>query len=66
MNDASAPALDPMLSLYTDLRTQNWSVGFITGRPESQGQKTARNLYSAGYTGWVSLILRLVEQNCEE
>ena len=60
MNSASAPALDPILSLYTDLRAHNWSVGFITGRPESQGMKTAQNLYNAGYTGWASLILRLV------
>ncbi|KAG0618248.1 hypothetical protein M758_4G048700 [Ceratodon purpureus] len=58
VSSAKAPALIPMLSLFTDLKAQNWSVGFITGRPESQGQNTSQNLYNAGYTGWASLILR--------
>lgn len=62
MSSAVAPAFDPMLSLYTDLRAQNWSVAFITGRPESLGPKTALNLHNAGYTDWTTLILRSPEE----
>ena len=60
VNNASAPALDAMLSLYTDLRAQNWSFAFITGRPESQREKTEQNLAAAGYSDWVTLVLRSV------
>jgi phosphoglycolate phosphatase-like HAD superfamily hydrolase len=60
VNNASAPALDAMLSLYTDLRAQNWSFAFITGRPESQREQTAQNLAAAGYSDWATLVLRSV------
>lgn len=62
VNNASAPALDAMLSLYTDFRAQNWSFAFITGRSKSQYNKTAQNLYDTGYTGWKTLVLRLPDE----
>jgi acid phosphatase len=62
VNNASAPALDAMLSLYTDLRAQNWSFAFITGRPESQREQTAQNLAAAGYSDWATLVLRAPEE----
>ncbi|KAG0589917.1 hypothetical protein M758_1G054800 [Ceratodon purpureus] len=63
VNNASAPALDAMLSLYTDLRAQNWSFAFITGRPESQREKTEQNLAAAGYSDWVTLVLRSPDEH---
>jgi len=62
VNNASAPALEPMLSLYSDLQAQNWSFAFITGRPEEQRNVTAQNLLSAGYAGWSALVLRSPEE----
>lgn len=62
VNNASAPPLDAMVSLYRDLRAQNWSFAFITGRPESQTEKTKQNLLDAGYSDWGPLIFRSPEE----
>jgi len=62
VKNASAPALEAMLSMYTDLRSQNWSFAFITGRPESQREETAQNLASSGYSHWATLVLRAPEE----
>jgi hypothetical protein len=61
---ASAPPLEPMLSLYTELRALNWSFAFITGRSENERDLTEQNLLAAGYEGWAALILRSVA-SCE-
>ncbi len=61
---ASAPPLEPMLSLYTELRALNWSLALITGRSENQRNITEENLLAAGYEGWTALILRSVA-SCE-
>jgi acid phosphatase len=58
---ASAPPLEPMLSLYTELRALNWSLALITGRSENQRDLTEQNLLAAGYEGWAALILRSEE-----
>ncbi|KAH8941322.1 hypothetical protein BDL97_14G031700 [Sphagnum fallax] len=58
---ASAPPLEPMLSLYTELRALNWSFAFITGRSENERDLTEQNLLAAGYEGWAALILRSEE-----
>jgi hypothetical protein len=61
---ASAPPLEPMLSLYTELRALNWSFALITGRSEDERDFTEQNLLAAGYEGWAALILRSVA-SCE-
>jgi len=57
---ASAPPLEPMLSLYTELQADNWSFALITGRSENERDFTEQNLLAAGYDGWAALILRSV------
>jgi hypothetical protein len=57
---ASAPPLEPMLSLYTELQADNWSFALITGRSENERDVTEQNLLAAGYEGWAALILRSV------
>ena len=49
-----------VLNLYREVRAANWSVFFISERPESTFDLTKRNLMEAGYEGWTSLILRYV------
>jgi predicted secreted acid phosphatase len=45
------PAIEPTLDLYRAAAAANVAVFFITGRPESQRQATARNLEAVGYGG---------------
>jgi predicted secreted acid phosphatase len=51
------PAIVPTLQLYRDAVAKNVIVFFITGRPESQRQATARNLKTAGYNKYEHLYL---------
>ncbi|EFJ37727.1 hypothetical protein SELMODRAFT_139413 [Selaginella moellendorffii] len=58
VEQARAPPLRSMLSLYRQMVDANWSMIFITGRPEQQRNKTAENLFKAGFSDWMSLNLR--------
>jgi predicted secreted acid phosphatase len=49
------PAIEPTLDLYRAAAAANVAVFFITGRPESQRQATARNLEAVGYGGYKML-----------
>lgn len=55
---ADAPAIQPILTLYQHALQQGVSVFFITGRNESLGDATIRNLYKAGYANWTGLNLK--------
>ena len=55
--DASI-AVPGTLALYNQALAANVSVFFITGRPHSLAEATARNLRLAGYDHWSGLILR--------
>ncbi|XP_024540857.1 acid phosphatase 1 [Selaginella moellendorffii] len=62
VDQASAAALAPTLSLVKELVSLRWNVIFITGRPESQRQVTVKNLKAAGYKGWTKLLLKSAAQ----
>ncbi|MGF7163044.1 acid phosphatase [Rhodoligotrophos appendicifer] len=51
------PAIEPTLQVYRQARAAGVAVFFITGRPESQRQPTARNLSRAGYEGFTGLAM---------
>ncbi|OMO66479.1 Acid phosphatase (Class B) [Corchorus olitorius] len=53
-----APALPETLNLYKKLMKLGIKVVFLTGRPDSQRDATAKNLKKAGYKTWEKLILR--------
>ncbi|KAI5064426.1 hypothetical protein GOP47_0021096 [Adiantum capillus-veneris] len=48
----------PVRDLYRELRAANWSIFFISERPESLFDLTAKNLLESGFENWTSLILR--------
>jgi acid phosphatase len=50
-----APAIEPTLGVFRQARALGVAVFFITGRPESQREATARNLRAAGYEGYAAL-----------
>jgi acid phosphatase len=54
----AAVAIPGALRLFNRAKTAGVDVFFITGRPESQKQATARNLEAAGFHGWKGLALR--------
>lgn len=47
----SAPALLPVLGLYSFLHRHGYAVAFLTGRAEASRAATAANLAAAGYGG---------------
>ncbi len=55
---ARAEAFPETLSLYNMAQQHGVSLFFVTGRYERERNDTARNLESAGYHGWVKLVLR--------
>ena len=55
---ANAPAIKPMLSLYKALLKRGVAVFFVTGRTESEGLATRRNLTDAGFRHWAGLYLK--------
>jgi predicted secreted acid phosphatase len=66
---ASAPALGPVLAFYKHLYTSNYSVAFITGRDENARDATAANLLAAGYgsecgTGHSGEVVRSIDGPC--
>jgi len=44
--------------LFDEAKAAGIAVFFITGRPETQAEATAKNLEAAGYHGWAGLVLR--------
>ncbi|KAH7294356.1 hypothetical protein KP509_28G067900 [Ceratopteris richardii] len=48
----------PVSQLYQELFAANWSIFFISERPENLLELTEKNLIECGYGGWTSLILR--------
>lgn len=55
---ANAPAIKPMLSFYNNLLKQGIAVFFVTGRIESYGMATKKNLNKAGFHDWTGLYLK--------
>ncbi len=55
---ADAPAIKPMLSLYSHALKQGVAIFFVTGRREAGREATIKNLKSAGYHDWSGLYLR--------
>ncbi|TWB42712.1 HAD family acid phosphatase [Nitrospirillum pindoramense] len=53
-----AAVIAPTLEVYRQARAAGVAVFFITGRPETEREATARNLTAAGYEGWAGLVLR--------
>eukprot|EP00250_Pteridium_aquilinum_P020418 c24806_g4_i1 orf=224-1198(+) len=58
MNTTKALPMLPVLNLYHELRAANWSIFFITERPDSAMELTVQNLIDSGYEGWGALFLR--------
>ena len=54
----AAVAIPGALRLFSRAKAAGVDVFFITGRPESQNEATARNLEAAGFHGWKGLALR--------
>ncbi|KTD32832.1 acid phosphatase, class B [Legionella nautarum] len=55
---ADAPAIQPMLALYSNARKHGIEVFFVTGRSMALMKATRKNLLSAGYNHWAGLYLR--------
>lgn len=53
-----APALPESLKLYKKLLRLGIKIVFLTGRPDSQRDITAKNLKNAGYHTWETLIVK--------
>ncbi|KAI5061360.1 hypothetical protein GOP47_0023865 [Adiantum capillus-veneris] len=58
VNTNTAAPLLPVLDLYRELRAANWSIFFVSERPESALKLTVQNLLDSGYEGWRGLFLR--------
>jgi acid phosphatase len=57
---ARAAVIAPTLALFNTAKAAGVAVFFITGRPETERDATARNLRAAGYDGWAGLTLKPV------
>nr|AFK41939.1 unknown [Lotus japonicus] len=55
---AAAPVLPESLKLYNKLLSLGIKIAFLTGRPLSQKDNTAKNLKLAGFYTWEKLILK--------
>ncbi|RCV16096.1 hypothetical protein SETIT_3G110200v2 [Setaria italica] len=55
---ANAPALPETLRLYKRLQALGIKPVILTGRREDKREATVRNLASAGYTGYLKLLLK--------
>lgn len=53
-----APALPESLKLYKKLLSLGIKIVFITGRPLTQKEITAKNLKQAGFYTWEKLICK--------
>lgn len=57
-NNSGLLPLVPMLNLYLELSATRWNIIFLSERPASACNVTAKNLLAAGYKSWAKLILR--------
>lgn len=57
-NEASAPVIKPMLSLYHTALREHVAVFFVTGRAQLFKNPTGKNLKLAGYKEWAGLYLK--------
>ncbi|XP_020540092.1 uncharacterized protein At2g39920 isoform X2 [Jatropha curcas] len=51
-----------LLRLYIKLQTRGWSLILLSRRPETLRNATIYHLTSAGYKGWLSVIMRLNDE----
>ncbi|MFO7446983.1 MAG: HAD family acid phosphatase, partial [Ignavibacteriaceae bacterium] len=58
IEEARAPAIEPVKNLYDFLLTKGSKIIFITGRTSEQYEATIKNLHSEGYTAFDTLITR--------
>jgi predicted secreted acid phosphatase len=58
VNDAKAPAIEPVREVYRTARRLGVDVVFITGRPESHREGTARNLRAIECGDYAALICK--------
>ena len=58
LEQAIAPAIEPVHDLYIWARNQGIVVFFVSGRSERFRAATERNLKKAGYLGWSGLFLK--------
>ncbi|OMO64921.1 Acid phosphatase (Class B) [Corchorus capsularis] len=58
MEECKAPALEPTLKLFNELKDKGIKIFLVSSRRETLRSATVDNLISAGYHGWSSLILR--------
>jgi len=57
-SNAHDPAIAPVLELFNFAKGKGISVFFVTGRSESERDRTVSNLQEAGYSGWAGLYLQ--------
>jgi acid phosphatase len=62
---ADAPAIDPTLTLFRAAKEKGVAVFFVTGRRDSESQRswTIKNLQAVGYDGWAGLSLRPIDDH---
>lgn len=58
VNNLESFPMAPLLNLYSELQAKNWKIVFLSERPASAWNATARSLVVAGYKSWALLILR--------
>lgn len=58
VDSARAPVIPAVLDLYNYLLKKNFKLIFITGRKQYQYEPTIRNLISAGYANFDTLIVK--------
>ncbi|KAL2488013.1 HAD superfamily [Forsythia ovata] len=58
MEKSKAPALDPTLRLFNEIKGRGYKIFLISTRRESLRDATVDNLIKVGYHGWSGLILR--------
>jgi predicted secreted acid phosphatase len=59
----AAVAIPGAVRLFNRAKAAGVSVFFITGRPDTQREATARNLEASGFHGWKRLDLRTPEEH---
>ena len=57
-SNAHDPAIAPVLELFNFVKGKGISVFFVTGRSESERDRTVSNLQEAGYSGWENLYMQ--------
>lgn len=63
VNEARAPAIEPVREVYRTARRLGMAVFLITGRGENAREGTARNLAAVGCDDYVALICKPVDES---